>query len=76
MFYLIIGKYQIITFEEYILIALYADRVVGIYPEIKDPIFINKHVSIFDGCKFRRASIYFSNIATLSVKALSNKSTF
>ncbi|GJN24096.1 hypothetical protein PR202_gb11814 [Eleusine coracana subsp. coracana] len=37
------GKYQIITFEEYILIALYANRVVGIYPEIKNPIFINQH---------------------------------
>ncbi|KAL6885834.1 hypothetical protein ACP4OV_010095 [Aristida adscensionis] len=42
------GKYQIITFDEYILIALYADRVVGIYPEIKNPVFINQHVSSFD----------------------------
>ncbi|KAI3912319.1 hypothetical protein MKW98_023188 [Papaver atlanticum] len=38
------GKYSIITFEEFISIALDAPRVVGIYPEIKDPIFINKHV--------------------------------
>jgi hypothetical protein len=44
-FYWITGKYQIITFEEYILIALYADRIVGIYPEIKNPVFINQHVS-------------------------------
>jgi len=45
-FYWITGKYQIITFEEYILIALYAYRIVGIYPEIKNPVFINQHVSI------------------------------
>ncbi|KAF8674485.1 hypothetical protein HU200_048321 [Digitaria exilis] len=36
-------RYEIITFEEFILIALYANRVVGIYPEIKNPIFINQH---------------------------------
>ena len=41
------GKFPIITFEEYIDIALDAPSVVGIYPEIKDPIFINKHVSFF-----------------------------
>ncbi|XP_066386354.1 glycerophosphodiester phosphodiesterase GDPD6-like [Miscanthus floridulus] len=46
------GKYQIITFEEYILIALYADRIVGIYPEIKNPIFINQHVKWSGGKKF------------------------
>ncbi|BAF12542.1 glycerophosphodiester phosphodiesterase GDPD6 [Oryza sativa Japonica Group] len=46
------GKYQIITFDEYILIALYADRVVGIYPELKNPIFINEHVKWSDGKKF------------------------
>ncbi|KAJ1294603.1 hypothetical protein BS78_01G157600 [Paspalum vaginatum] len=46
------GKYQIITFEEYILIALYADRVVGIYPEIKNPVFINQHVKWSNGKKF------------------------
>uniref|UniRef100_A0ACD5W7P8 Uncharacterized protein n=1 Tax=Avena sativa TaxID=4498 RepID=A0ACD5W7P8_AVESA len=40
-------KYNIITFDEFILIALYADRVVGIYPEIKNPIFINQHVGDF-----------------------------
>ncbi|CAN6298597.1 unnamed protein product [Urochloa humidicola] len=45
------GMYEIITFEEYILIALYANRVVGIYPEIKDPIFINQHVKWSDGKK-------------------------
>ena len=40
------GKFTIITFEEYISIALDATRVVGIYPEIKNPVFINQHVSI------------------------------
>ena len=38
---------KIITFEEYISIALDAPRVVGIYPEIKNPVFINQRVSIF-----------------------------
>lgn len=38
------GKYTIITFEEFISIALDAKRVVGIYPEIKNPVFINQHV--------------------------------
>ncbi|CAO2818479.1 unnamed protein product [Amaranthus hypochondriacus] len=46
------GKFPIITFEEYIAIALDAPRVVGIYPEIKDPIFINKHVKWPNGKKF------------------------
>ena len=41
----ITGKFPIITFEDYISIALKAARVVGIYPEIKNPVFINKHVS-------------------------------
>ncbi len=51
--HLITGKYQIITFDEYILIALYADRVVGIYPELKNPIFINEHVSdLIETCTF------------------------
>ncbi|PON70543.1 Glycerophosphoryl diester phosphodiesterase [Parasponia andersonii] len=40
------GKFSIITFEEFIHIALDAPRVVGIYPEIKDPVFINQHASI------------------------------
>ena len=39
------GMFTIITFEEFISIALDADRTVGIYPEMKDPVFINKHVS-------------------------------
>ncbi|KAM3749552.1 hypothetical protein ACB098_05G194500 [Castanea mollissima] len=47
-----VGKYPIITFEEYISIALNAERVVGIYPEIKNPVFINKHVKWSDGKKF------------------------
>lgn len=38
------GKFSIITFEEFISIALDASRTVGIYPEMKDPVFINKHV--------------------------------
>jgi hypothetical protein len=46
--YYIAGKYKIITFDEFILIALYAERVVGIYPEIKSPIFINKYVGDFN----------------------------
>lgn len=45
-------KYTIITFEEYILIALYANRIVGIYPEIKNPVFINEHVKWSYGTKF------------------------
>lgn len=59
--------YKIITFEEYILIALYADRIVGIYPEIKNPVFINQHVSSFDMTKseehfltFLEKGIYFN----------------
>lgn len=39
------GKFSVITFEEFVSIALDAPRVVGIYPEIKNPIFINQHVS-------------------------------
>lgn len=45
-FNVLTGKYTIITFEDYISIALNAKRVVGIYPEIKNPTFINQHVSI------------------------------
>lgn len=39
------GKFPIITLDEYIAIALDAPRVVGIYPEIKNPVFINQQVS-------------------------------
>ncbi|VAH64236.1 unnamed protein product [Triticum turgidum subsp. durum] len=46
------GKFSIITFEEFISIALDASRTIGIYPEIKDPVFINKHVKWADGKKF------------------------
>ncbi|XBJ15774.1 hypothetical protein VPH35_007572 [Triticum aestivum] len=46
------GKYNILTFDEFILIALHADRVVGIYPEIKNPIFINQQVKWSGGKKF------------------------
>nr|XP_051179557.1 glycerophosphodiester phosphodiesterase GDPD6-like [Lolium perenne] len=45
-------KYKIIRFDEFIMIALYADRVVGIYPEMKNPIFINEHVKWSGGKKF------------------------
>lgn len=46
------GKFQIITFEEFIAIALDAPRVVGIYPEIKNPVFINQQVKWPGGKKF------------------------
>ncbi|KAG0477208.1 hypothetical protein HPP92_014049 [Vanilla planifolia] len=46
------GKFQIITFEEYISIALGANRIVGIYPEIKNPVFINQHVKWEGGKRF------------------------
>ncbi|XP_031491555.1 glycerophosphodiester phosphodiesterase GDPD6-like [Nymphaea colorata] len=46
------GMYPIITFDEYISIALDATRVVGIYPEIKNPVFINQHVKWADGKRF------------------------
>ncbi|XP_023637698.1 LOW QUALITY PROTEIN: glycerophosphodiester phosphodiesterase GDPD6 [Capsella rubella] len=46
------GKFPIITFEEYISIALDAPRVVGIYPEIKNPVFMNQQVKWADGKKY------------------------
>ncbi|CAN6470192.1 unnamed protein product [Victoria cruziana] len=46
------GKFPILTFEEYIAIALDAPRTVGIYPEIKNPVFINEHVKWADGKRF------------------------
>ncbi|XP_062116718.1 glycerophosphodiester phosphodiesterase GDPD6 [Humulus lupulus] len=46
------GKFSIITFDEFIDIALDASRVVGIYPEIKNPVLINQHVKWADGKKF------------------------
>lgn len=46
------GKFPIITFEEFIDIALDAPRIVGIYPEIKNPVFINQHVKWSHGKKF------------------------
>uniref|UniRef100_A0A2P2KXS1 glycerophosphodiester phosphodiesterase n=1 Tax=Rhizophora mucronata TaxID=61149 RepID=A0A2P2KXS1_RHIMU len=46
------GKFPIITFEEFISIALDAARVVGIYPEIKNPVFINQHVKWPGGKRF------------------------
>lgn len=44
--YNFVGKFQIITFEEFIAVALDAPRVIGIYPEIKNPVFINEHVNV------------------------------
>ncbi|CAI0476849.1 unnamed protein product [Linum tenue] len=46
------GKYPIITFEEYISIALDAPRVVGIYPEMKNPVFNNEHVKWSGGRRY------------------------
>lgn len=46
------GRSPIITFDEYISIALDAKRVVGIYPEIKNPVFINQHVKWAEGKKY------------------------
>ncbi|GAB2209288.1 hypothetical protein Droror1_Dr00026498 [Drosera rotundifolia] len=46
------GKFPIITFEEYIAIALDAPRVVGIYPEIKNPVHINENVKWPNGKRF------------------------
>ncbi|OMP08016.1 Glycerophosphoryl diester phosphodiesterase [Corchorus olitorius] len=46
------GKFPIITFEEFISIALDAPRVVGIYPEIKNPVLINQRVKWPDGKRF------------------------
>ncbi|XP_030447160.2 glycerophosphodiester phosphodiesterase GDPD6-like [Syzygium oleosum] len=45
------GKFPPITFEEFISVALDAKRTVGIYPEIKNPVFVNKHVKWSDGKK-------------------------
>ena len=42
---MISGKYPIISFEHFIEIALNASRVVGIYPELKNPVFIKEHVN-------------------------------
>ncbi|XP_017971413.1 PREDICTED: glycerophosphodiester phosphodiesterase GDPD6 isoform X1 [Theobroma cacao] len=46
------GKFPLITFEEFISLALDAKRIVGIYPEIKNPVFINQHVKWSEGKKF------------------------
>ena len=45
IFFVFAGKYPIITFEEFITIARDAPRVVSIYPEIKNSVLINQHVS-------------------------------
>ncbi|KAJ3698767.1 hypothetical protein LUZ61_002472 [Rhynchospora tenuis] len=45
-------KFSIITFEEFISIGLDAKRTVGIYPEIKNPVFINQHVKWANGKRF------------------------
>ncbi|XP_050224938.1 glycerophosphodiester phosphodiesterase GDPD6 [Mercurialis annua] len=46
------GKFKIITFEEFISIALDAPRVVGIYPEMKNPVLVNQHVKWPGGKRF------------------------
>lgn len=46
------GKFPIITFEECIQIAVNASRVVGIYPEIKNPVLMNQHVKWPKGKRF------------------------
>uniref|UniRef100_A0A0D9X175 glycerophosphodiester phosphodiesterase n=1 Tax=Leersia perrieri TaxID=77586 RepID=A0A0D9X175_9ORYZ len=43
---------RIITFDEFITIAQTANRIIGIYPEMKNPVFINKQVHWPDGKKF------------------------
>ncbi|KAJ4792379.1 Glycerophosphodiester phosphodiesterase [Rhynchospora pubera] len=45
-------KFSIITFEEFISVGLEAERTVGIYPEIKNPVFINQHVKWANGKRF------------------------
>uniref|UniRef100_J3MMQ8 glycerophosphodiester phosphodiesterase n=1 Tax=Oryza brachyantha TaxID=4533 RepID=J3MMQ8_ORYBR len=46
------GESRIITFDEFIDIAVSAERVVGIDPEMKNPVFVNKQVRWADGKKF------------------------
>ncbi|CAA7043229.1 unnamed protein product [Microthlaspi erraticum] len=46
------GKYPIITFDEFLTIAREAPRVVGIYPEIKNPVLMNQHVKWPGGKRF------------------------
>ncbi|XVF43241.1 hypothetical protein PTKIN_Ptkin02bG0024400 [Pterospermum kingtungense] len=46
------GKFSLITFQEFISLALDANRVIGIYPEIKNPVFINQHVKWSNGKRF------------------------
>jgi glycerophosphoryl diester phosphodiesterase len=36
------GKFQVATFDEHVQVAKNAGRIVGIYPEIKDPKFLNR----------------------------------
>jgi len=45
------GLFQMITFEEYMQIALSADRTVGIYPELKHPTWFN-NLPIMEGLRF------------------------
>ncbi|KAI4329683.1 hypothetical protein MLD38_028042 [Melastoma candidum] len=52
------GKFSIITFEEYISIALDAKRIVGIYPEIKSPVLINEHVKWSKGRRFEDVFVH------------------
>jgi glycerophosphoryl diester phosphodiesterase len=51
------GQLPIITFERYIQIAQNASRTVGIYPEIKSPVFINQHVQFPNGQSFEQTFV-------------------
>jgi restriction endonuclease S subunit len=75
MFCWITGKYQIITFEEYILIALYANRAVGIYPEIKNPVFINQHVSSIETIISKKKTFVYFWYVTMQLGTLELKHT-
>ncbi|KAG8080195.1 hypothetical protein GUJ93_ZPchr0007g3528 [Zizania palustris] len=48
------GESPIITFNEFINIALSAERVVEIYPEMKNRVFINKQVKWADGKTYEK----------------------
>ncbi|GAQ83190.1 glycerophosphoryl diester phosphodiesterase [Klebsormidium nitens] len=55
------GQFSIITFERYIQIAQEANRVVGIYPEIKSPRFNKAHVQFPGGKSFEQAVVDLLN---------------
>lgn len=51
------GLYEIATFDEYVKVAKSAKRTVGIYPEIKDPAFVNTHPHMKGMPSFERLAI-------------------